>query len=74
MKTLKIEDHGQDFLEWDIDDNGVVIACRPFQGFVWCGMIVLNHATIKTGDHAQLLDQQNEERELRYPILSVEVR
>lgn len=42
MKTIILEDHGQDFLEWDIDAKGFVVACRPFQGSVWTGVQVLN--------------------------------
>ena len=36
--TIHFEDHGQDFLEWDVDANGTVIDCRPFQAAVWVGM------------------------------------
>jgi len=28
MITVYLEDHGQDFLEWDIE-KGTVVACRP---------------------------------------------
>ena len=34
--TIVFEDHGQDFLEWEITD-GVVTDCRPFQSGVWKG-------------------------------------
>jgi hypothetical protein len=34
--TIIFEDHGQDFLEWEITD-GVVTDCRPFQSGVWKG-------------------------------------
>lgn len=40
MKTIFFEDNGQDFLEWDIDENGLVIDSRPFQATVWCGLIL----------------------------------
>ena len=36
MVTVYFEDDGQDFLEWDIQD-GKVVDCRPFQGWVWNG-------------------------------------
>ncbi|MCY1408136.1 hypothetical protein D3C76_654870 [compost metagenome] len=42
MQTIYFEDLGQDFLEWDIDRNGVVVASRPFQAEVWCGTVVLS--------------------------------
>lgn len=36
--TVHFEDHGQDFLEWDIDDaTGAVFGCRPFQHDLWVG-------------------------------------
>jgi hypothetical protein len=39
--TVRFEDHGQDFLEWDIVDKKVV-ACRPAQSWLWVGFEVLN--------------------------------
>lgn len=49
IRTIALEDHGQDFLEWDIDDQGEVVDCRPFQGWVWNGTIVHNK-DIRPGD------------------------
>ena len=49
MVTIHFVDEGQDFLEWDIDEKGVVTACRPFQGWVWVGTKVHNK-DIKPGD------------------------
>jgi len=42
MITVFLVDDGQDFLEWDINDKGEVVDCRPFQGFVWVGTKVHN--------------------------------
>jgi hypothetical protein len=53
MITVFFVDDGQDFLEWDIDDKGVVVACRPFQGWVWIGTKVHNKG-IKRGDHLDI--------------------
>lgn len=41
--TVHFEDHGQDFLEWDIDADGVVVGCRPMQGWVWRGKVLATH-------------------------------
>jgi len=41
MITVYLEDRGQDFLEWDIED-GIVVDCRPFQGWLWNGTKVHN--------------------------------
>ncbi len=46
ITTIEFEDKGQDFLEWDIDENGKVIACRPFQEWVWVGVTLLNDPVI----------------------------
>lgn len=48
MITVTLEDQGQDFLEWNIE-NGVVVGCRPFQEGVWKGTRVLNEK-IEPGD------------------------
>ena len=40
MITIELEDNGQDFLEIDIDMNGVITATRPFQSAIWKGGIV----------------------------------
>ena len=48
MITVYLEDGGQDFLEWDIED-GVVVDCRPFQAWLWIGTRVYNEE-IKPGD------------------------
>ena len=42
MRTIFFEDNGQDFLEWDIDDNGVVKACRPLQEELWLDTKVIS--------------------------------
>lgn len=53
MKRIFFEDDGQDFLEWDINEEGEVVACRPFQGWVWIGVKVHNK-DIKPGDHLDI--------------------
>ena len=47
-QTVYLEDRGQDFLEWDIED-GVVVGCRPFQAWSWKGTKVHNES-IQPGD------------------------
>jgi len=46
--TIFFEDKGQDFLEWDLDENNEVVGCRPGQGWVWIGSKVMNKV-IKVG-------------------------
>lgn len=53
MLTVFFEDDGQDFLEWDINDKGEVVDCRPFQGDIWIGTKVHNK-DIQPGDHLDI--------------------
>lgn len=50
MKRIHFEDHGQDFLWWDIDEEGCVIDCGPFQADVWIGVLTSFPKNINVGD------------------------
>lgn len=70
MITIFFEDHGQDFLEWDIED-GVVVDCRPFQGWLWNGTRV--HSTdISPGLLLDITTRSGRRTRLRYPVERVE--
>ncbi len=50
MTTIFFEDDGQDFLEWDVDENGLVIDSRPFQGAMWAsGNLFLDLESLVVG-------------------------
>jgi hypothetical protein len=66
MSTIVFVDEGQDFLEWDINDKGIITACRPFQGWVWVGTKVKNKE-IKPGDKLDIITK-NREFQLRHPV------
>lgn len=66
--TITFEDHGQDFLEWDLDTNGKVIECRPFQASLWCGRLVVNNAELRKRSKV-ILDNGNN---IRYPLENVQ--
>lgn len=69
MLTVHLEDHGQDFLEWDIKD-GVVVDCRPFQGWLWNGTKV--HSTdIQPGLLLDITLTSGGRTRLRYPVEKV---
>jgi len=53
MITVFFVDDGQDFLEWDINDEGEVVDCRPFQGDIWIGTKVHNK-DIKPSDYLNI--------------------
>lgn len=50
VKRIKFEDHGQDFTWWDVDEDGIVVGCGPFQAGIWCGCKVRSHPKLKPGD------------------------
>ncbi|GKT19760.1 hypothetical protein AVHY2522_23665 [Acidovorax sp. SUPP2522] len=54
--VVAFEDHGQDFLRWELDANGTVIGCEPFQASIWCGNVVIDHEKLVVGRHAALQD------------------
>ncbi len=70
MLTVHLEDHGQDFLEWDIED-GTVIDCRPYQGWLWKGTQVHN-TDIKPGDILVITPPTGERTTLKYPVAKVD--
>jgi len=68
MRTLVFEDNGQDFLEWDIDDKGVVVASRPFQNSVWKGTIVTR---IRKGRHPRIKTRHIGEGTLIHKVIEI---
>lgn len=71
--VLHFTDHGQDFLHWELDANGKVIGCGPFQEMVWRGKTVLNHKHLQVGDLV-LFSDLGESRgalNIRYPLKRV---
>ena len=48
-RIVHLQDNGQDFLEWHLDDAGTVVDCQPFQGWLWCGSRVTNLAELAPG-------------------------
>ncbi len=76
MKTLHLEDQGQDFLEFDINDENIIINTRPFQGWVWDGRKILNPKTVEAGDFLTLSKKDQHDKsdflELKYPVERVE--
>lgn len=69
MQTIIFEDHGQDFLEWDIKD-GIVVECRPFQGWLWNGTKVHN-TNIRPGDILKITGRDGMRRTLNYRVEKV---
>ena len=69
-KTITFADQGQDFLEWDLDSKGKVIACRPFQASIWIGHTVRNHERITVDSYA-VITVDGVPLAIRYPLVQV---
>jgi hypothetical protein len=67
---VELEDRGQDFTRWKIED-GVVVASEPFQDWVWKGTLVHN-AVIAPGDILLISPPNSTARvTLNYPVTKV---
>lgn len=74
VTRITFEDHGQDFLRWDIAETGEVRNCKPMQGWLWDGRKVLNLDQLKVGGFAVVSCNEAGRRrmQLRYRIESIE--
>ncbi|MGB0212955.1 hypothetical protein [Algiphilus sp.] len=72
---VRLQDHGQDFLEWSLDDRGNVVDCGPFQGWHWCRYRVINPLDNLRSGHVLWLvprdEPMAEARTLNYPVAEV---
>lgn len=69
---LHFEDHGQDFLWWDIDAEGNVIDCGPFQASVWVGCKVAT-GSVSQGCPPFFKSKQGKRMSLNYPVEKIEI-
>ncbi|WP_309376038.1 hypothetical protein [Rhodoferax sp.] len=67
--TVTFQDHGQDFLEWDIKDM-TVVGCRPFQAWVWVGKKVHTMPTLPM-QQIVIINEAGEPRPIRYPVVKI---
>lgn len=76
--TVVFEDHGQDFLEWDLEPDAdvptdyVVVACRPFQEWIWKGTKVhTDFQDCGPGAYLEITTPKGKRTNLRYPTVEV---
>jgi len=65
-----LEDHGQDFLVWDIKD-GVVVESYPYQGWLWNGTKIINEE-FGPGDQLIIQRPNSVVMMLNYPVEKIE--
>ncbi len=73
IKTVTFEDNGQDFLEFDLDEDGIVIDCRPFQAFLWVNHKVINHDSLVANQNV-ILQTTNGDLTIKHKIESIRER
>lgn len=72
MTTIHFEDHGQDFLEWDVAADGSIIESRPFQSTIWCKYKVTNLSFLSV-DTDKFVDIDGPQKlTIKYPITKME--
>jgi hypothetical protein len=70
---VHFEDHGQDFLRWDVDEKGVVTASYPFQSDLWAGCVLVDNA--KPGQRLRIFSHTlRREMTVAYPVTKVVAR
>ena len=70
MIRVHLEDHGQDFLRWDIKD-GVVVESYPFQGWLWNGTKIITEE-FGPGDQLIIQPPNSEVTTLNYLVEKIE--
>lgn len=75
-KTIHFTDNGQDFLEWDVSAEGLVLDVRPFQGWLWKGCKVTNMADLAPDGIVQFTRPGDGDKTLtvKYPVVEIEVK
>lgn len=71
---IEFEDHGQDFLTWEIDQSGKIVDSKPFQAGIWCKYHVAYVNELKVGGFVDIYKKDDDEGTImiKYPIASIE--
>lgn len=73
VRRVYFEDHGQDFMFWDIDASDHIIHAGPFQSMIWGGCRLSGGQTLEPGHQIEFWSPSaNRYLRLNYPIEKVE--
>ncbi len=80
ISKIYFEDRGQDFLEWELDEEGFVLVSKPFQTNIWKGTQVILE-TIQIGERPKVIFEWDKARkgirgvknihELNYQVIKI---
>lgn len=75
MTIIELEDCGQDFTEFYVNDKNVIVEARPFQTWVWGGMRIAPdpvHDPVHEGMKLKLYKKGSKKpMQLRYRVIGV---
>lgn len=71
LTKIHFQDKGQDFTEWTVNDEGVVVDCQPFQASVWVGLKIYNWPC-KVGQKPYFRVPGHGKQKLNYKITKIE--
>lgn len=72
MTIIQFEDHGQDFLTWEVSKKGKVKSSQPFQTSIWSKYHVTNLADLQPGGLVEICAPGEEPWNIKYPIEHLE--
>jgi hypothetical protein len=77
LKTIIFVDYGQDYLEFDVNDAGVVVEVRPYSDPFYKGVLIKQHEAIEAGSLVQFERTEPGKgtvlKTIMYPVESVHV-
>ena len=70
VTEILFEDHGQDFIQWVLDENGKVLNSAPFKNWLWRdGFVALE--SIKLGEQLIFYKPESAAIPIKYPVVSI---
>jgi hypothetical protein len=77
LKTIIFVDYGQDYLEFDVNDVGVVVEVRPYSDPFYKGCLIKRHEAVESGSLVQFERTEPGKgtvlKNIMYPVESVHV-
>lgn len=64
---IRFEDHMQDFLAWEVLEDGTITDSLPFQFSIWSKWTITNFNELKVGGYVEI-KKDDKEMTIKYPI------